>query len=102
MRKNLIRMILLLALSLPFSGCLFSKYPNLTMEIKRLQKNFKTLNADYKPVLDKDGKVVGKPAHRPFGDDEEENEESRKNRQNLFDESDKLCEDMVAASKGGD
>ena len=60
------------------------------------------MRADYEPIKNKDGKVVGKPAHRPFGVNEEENEKSRKNRLNLFDESDKLCVDMIAASSDDD
>lgn len=91
--------VLFLLCAILMSGC-FGKYPDLRMDIKRLKKNLLLLRKDYEPLKDNGGKVVGKPAHRPYGKDEKLNEESRKNRLNLFDESEKLCDDMVKASGG--
>ena len=92
-------LILVLFVLLFIPGC-FGKYPDPRMDVKRLKKNLLILRKDYEPLKNKEGKVVGKAAHRPYGSDEKENEASRKNRLNLFDESEKLCDDMIKASGG--
>lgn len=94
-------LILFASLMLCVTGC-FGKYPDLRMDIKRLKKNLLILRKDYEPLKNSEGKVIGKAAHRPFGDDEKENDESCKNRLNLFDESENMCDDMIKASKGGE
>lgn len=100
MKARILAVLILLVTLCSFSGC-FGKYPDLRKDIVRLRENFKLLRADYEPLKSKkDGKPAGLPSHRPFGVNEEANEKSRKTRLNLFDESDKLCADMLAASNG--